>query len=64
MRLVSSSSTSDTETGDTRGRLEIYHDGEWGTVCSNGFEQVDADVVCRQLGYAVAAEYGSVDRLG
>ncbi|XP_076088214.1 scavenger receptor cysteine-rich domain-containing protein DMBT1-like [Mytilus galloprovincialis] len=34
-----------------KGRLEIYYEGEWGTVCDNQFENVDAEVACRQLGY-------------
>ncbi|CAC5355692.1 unnamed protein product [Mytilus coruscus] len=34
-----------------KGRLEIYHEDEWGTVCDNQFENVDAEVACRQLGY-------------
>ncbi len=38
--------------GFAEGRLEIYHDGQWGTVCEYGFEAVDAQVACRQLGYA------------
>ena len=33
------------------GRLEIYHNYLWGTVCDNGFNDVAAKVVCRSLGY-------------
>lgn len=31
------------------GRLEICLDGVWGTVCSNGWDGVDASIACRQL---------------
>ena len=33
------------------GRLEIFHDGQWGTVCDDYFGAADVAVACRQLGY-------------
>ncbi|KAH3870902.1 hypothetical protein DPMN_034094 [Dreissena polymorpha] len=43
VRLVNGSS-------ERSGRVEVLHQGRWGTICADGFNVSEADVVCRKAG--------------
>ena len=46
------------------GRLELFFNNQWGTICINGFTRESAGTACRQLGRSRALSFGEAHELG
>ena len=34
--------------------MEVYYNGRWGSVCYYGWDELDVNIVCEQLGFKIA----------
>jgi hypothetical protein len=56
--LAGSGSTS------SQGRVEVFYNNEWGTVCNDRFYNNGANIVCEMLGFARSGSVASKEQYG
>ena len=57
LALIDGIGSSHTDSENKGGRLEMFSEGKWGTVCGAMFGLTEADLACRQLGYNRSLQY-------